>query len=165
MEHRPELCVASGDCEEEKTTQHYLGGVGGIGPVHSDETVLFAVFDDTPMDKGAGRLWKEAFPTKQLVRSEVSLARKLYTSAAEFLARVVQPATERHGQLIGIARARVRELRALTFVIPTSKPSKSARAFCVIDKVGPTPVWWTGENLGSEGVVARHLLLLFPTIL
>jgi transposase, IS5 family len=35
----------------------------------------------------------------------------------------------------------------------------------VLPDLGPTPVSWTGESLGSERVMAAHLVLLFTTIL
>jgi hypothetical protein len=126
-----------GECEKEKETQHHLGIGSGFGPVQDEEVLLFAVFKTTPIDAVTGRLWKQSFPTKDLVRAEVSVARSHYTSRQEFEERVVGPAINQRGCLIGIAQAVASSIRSINISLPAVRSAASQQAFCVLDKVSP----------------------------
>ena len=122
------------ECAKETTTQHYLGAGNGLGPVRSDEVVLFAVFENVPHD--GGRLTPLAFQSKQLRRGEVSLARLAHTTRAIFDERVIQALEHRFGKCLGITRANVAALRAIQFEVSGAIPTIRGRAVCVLDKVG-----------------------------
>jgi hypothetical protein len=121
------------ECAKETTTQHYLGVGNGHGPVRSDEVALFAAFEKVPHDEG--RLKAVAFQSQQLRRGEVSLARLAYTTRAIFDERVIQALKHRLGECVGITRANVAALRAISFEVPGTTPTISGRAVCVLDKV------------------------------
>jgi hypothetical protein len=97
--------------------------------------MLFAVFESTPKNDSTGRLLKSAFPTKQMVRSEVSVSRTGYTSAQEFMTLVVDPAIKQAGAFVGVVRTRASNLRALIIHVTEGFPIREGRAVCVLDKV------------------------------
>ena len=107
------MTAGSNDCPEENSTQHYLGPGHGHGPVASEEVVLFAVFERT--DRDGNRLKATTFKTKELVRSNLSLARLTHTTRADFEKYVAEPLRPILGPVIGIARAEVADLRGLLF--------------------------------------------------
>ncbi len=135
MEPRQVLRTSVGDCEEEKSTRHYLGE--GFGPVQDGEWLLYAVFEKTPFDAATQKVTKKAFKTSQLTRTEVSVARQSYTPREQFEACVVQPAEKTEGFLRGIARASVLTIRQIPFSVPQPKPNPpiGGRGICVVDKV------------------------------
>jgi hypothetical protein len=108
-------------CAEEQQTQHYLGNGHGHGPVQDDEIMLLAFFEKSS-GQADGKVTQDAFPNKQLIRGEVSLARHTHTCATDFQQQVVQPLTSSLGQLTGVASAVTQAVRDLRFKVPNSNP-------------------------------------------
>jgi hypothetical protein len=105
--------------------------------VQDGEYLLYAVFATTPFNPETRRLQKEAFTTKQLVRTEVSVTRKDHTARDQFVIQVVEPATKTTGSLVGVARVTALTLREMFFSVPNVSPEVRGRAICVLDKVSP----------------------------
>jgi hypothetical protein len=139
--------MASADCKDERNTQHHLGVGFGFGPVRNDENLLFAVFSGTPRDTTTRKLLKGAFETRQLVRAEVSVARRIYTQPAEFQTRVVDPAVGRENEFVGVACVAAEVLR----LMPFSMAGVNGRAVCVLDKVSPSDFDGHAALAYSEG--------------
>ena len=122
------------DCAKEAITQHHLGIGHGHGPVRLNEVVLLAVFERTPREED--HLIATTFPRGQLIRGEISLARRAHTTRATFDERVIQVLEPNFGKCLGVARASAAALRAIRFEIPGTLPIAGGRAICVLDKVG-----------------------------
>lgn len=95
--------------------------------------LLFAVFDST--EREGCRLAPAAFRSKQLVRGEVSVARRIYLAKEDFERHVAEPLKASAGPLVGVACADVRSLRALKYLVQGTHPPLGGRAVCVLDKV------------------------------
>ena len=122
------------DCIRESTTQHHCGFLRGFGPVADDETVVFAVFENTAHDPVDKAVLDGAFDRQQLHKGEHSIARLPYTTRHVFLNRVVKSGVPSKGALIGLVRAQVDVIRDLRFERPDRKGTLE-RAVCVIDSV------------------------------
>jgi hypothetical protein len=120
-------------CPRESSTQHYLGGQQGFGPVTDTENVIFAVFEKTPKDNR--RLITTALETKQLKRGEISLARQRFISAADFESFVVVPMEQELGKIVGVAMTTAGILRGISYIVQGASPPLEGRAICVLDKV------------------------------
>jgi hypothetical protein len=125
--------VSSSACPEEGETQHHLGAGHGYGPVRDEEGVLFAVFSANT--RTGDHLTGDLFSNNQLKNGELSVARRSYTTAAEFHRRVVAPAEASNGSFMGVARAWVGDLRKVVIKVDPLRPESTVRAICVIDRV------------------------------
>jgi hypothetical protein len=122
------------DCVDESTTQHFRGSWGGFGPVADAETVVLAIFNDSPRDND--RLVQDSFDRKVLNRSEQSLARLAYTSRHVFRRNVEAAAISRSQTVTGVAVALVSALRSVLAEATSGHGHmKSFRALCVTDWV------------------------------
>lgn len=118
--------------EEERTTCHHLGN--GHGPVNDEEIIALAVFTSTP--KNGRKLVADSFPRKQLITGNLSLARRSYTSTAEFTSHVLEPAITRGEVVEGASWALVSDIRRCVVVAPDpEKLDQLVRGVCVLDIV------------------------------
>jgi hypothetical protein len=120
------------DCAEEVLNKHHRGPRCGFGPVADTEDVVFAVFQKTP--QANGRLQASSFDQKQLKRNEQSVSRLRYTSRSKFHSHVVARLEAAQGQLIGVAKANVRELRDINPPHPDDV-TLTVRGVCVLATV------------------------------
>jgi hypothetical protein len=121
------------DCPKEKETQHFKGQWYGFGPVSDCEIVIFAVFETTIRD--GSRLAQNSFRNSSLAKSAESLARASYLTRQCFDEEIVKPGSSGKGALIGIACAKVADVRALRADFKTNTGIKKVRALCVLDRV------------------------------
>ena len=121
----------SSDCPCEAASRHFKGSPPGHGPVSNDETVVLAVYLDTPRQPGGGRLLPAAFRTDKLNSYDLSLARLRFTTKRAFQEDVVATRT---ADLVGVASATGVALRRITYD-STSHPAFRSRGVCLVDKV------------------------------
>jgi hypothetical protein len=124
-----------GDCKEEETTQHHRGRWFGFGVVGDNEHVLFAVFDQTKRD--GSKIQGNSFDTNALKNQSQSVARQAYTRRGTFDREVAVPGAKQKGPLVGVARAKVEEIRSLVTTLENEGHSQLIREFCVTDSVLP----------------------------
>jgi len=120
----------SHDCCDELVTQHH--SKSGHGPVKDTEVVVLAVFQKTNLVNG--RVSVETFKKSDFSRSNVSVARREFTSHSRFLDSVVKPQVVSKGALVGVACATTSLIRAIKLTFPKEVPSPY-RGACVLDRV------------------------------
>jgi hypothetical protein len=119
------------ECVEEQQTQHYRGKWHGFGPVKDGETLILAVFERTR--RQGSKITAETF-TNLKGHSE-STARRSFVTRSDFVLGIVQPGESTKGSIVGIATARVSDIRALRADIIVGHATVKVRSLCVIDKV------------------------------
>jgi hypothetical protein len=118
-------------CPVEQICHHHSGLGAGPGTVLGGERLLFAVFGST--ERTPAKLIGKDFPSKDLKKGDLSLARLSHTSWAVFRDSVV--ASRPTEKLLGISEAEANRLRQLIAEFRRTNETIPVRAVCVLDKV------------------------------
>jgi hypothetical protein len=148
------------DCTGEGCTRHYRGRWFGFGPIQDDETVIYAVFDNTPIS--SKRLIENSFENNKLKKNNQSLARASFVTKSQFDKKIVRRDATSKGPLVGVAVAGVADIRALRADVKLNAGTRSFQAIYVLDRVergdcaghGTMGYEWTGDLTISQTQLA-----------
>jgi hypothetical protein len=118
-------------CENELDTHNPVPSC--LGVPDDSEDVIIAVFDD--VSKIGDRVSPESFLPKRLGKGEVSVARLAHIGIDDFHNHVVMPGMAR-APFVGVARAKVSDIRKLSVNIGNNHHPKMQRGVCVLAQVG-----------------------------